>query len=470
MSSAGSRLPPGPKRLPVVGSLPALSQDLLAFLCEMGRSYGDISYTTIGRTSLYMVNDPLLIEEVLMGRHRECTKDLGARELMALVGNGLLTSEGDFWKRQRKLASPPLSPKRIAGYADTMVACAERACGGFRAEEVRDIHSDMMRLTLEIVGKTLLGFDTGREADSISEIVHVAMDYFDKQFWTWHGFLPQWITTKERRAFRAAVRELDRIMYGLIARSRARGDQADDLLARLANARDDSGAPMSDAQLRDEAVTMLLAGHETTALALSFAVYLLSQNPQAAERARAEVDAVLGGRPAAGGDLPQLKYVDAVVRETMRLYPPAFAIGREVAIPFELGGYPLPKGAQLTLSPYVVHRDARFFPEPDRFLPERWLTPREPALPRFAYFPFGGGPRVCIGNHFAMMEASLVLATMLQQLELTIVPGYKLALSPSVTLRPAGTVPVIVRRRRPAPAARPSPWSLRAPVGVSMGK
>jgi cytochrome P450 len=462
MPRAVSSLPPGPRRLPLLGSLPAVSRDPLAFMLDLGRNYGDISHTKVGPTSLYMINDPLLIEEVLLGRHRECIKDWGAQQLVPLVGRGLLTSEGDFWKRQRKLASPPLSPKRIAGYADTMVACAERECAAFRQDEVRDIHTDTMRLTLEIVGKTLLGFDTGREAERISSIVHAAMDHFDKQFWTWHGILPPWIVTKERRAFHAGVRELDRIMYALIARSRSRGDAGDDLLARLANARDDAGAPMSDRQLRDEAVTMLLAGHETTALALSYAVVLLSQNPAVAERARAEVDRVLGGRPATAADLPQLKLVDAVVRETMRLYPPAFSIGREVVTPFELGGYVMPKGAQLNFSPYVVHRDARFFPEPERFAPERWLTPREPALPKFAYFPFGGGPRVCIGNHFAMMEATLVLATMLQQLELTLVPGYKLKLAPSVTLRPAGAIPVLVRRRVPAPASRKSPWSLRA--------
>jgi cytochrome P450 len=466
MLRAASPLPPGPKRLPLIGSLPALSRDPLAFMLELGHDYGDLSYTTVGSTSLYMVNDPLLIEEVLLGRHRECVKDWGAQQLVPLVGRGLLTSEGDFWKRQRKLASPPLAPRRIAGYADTMVACAEREFGAFRQDEVRDIHADMMRLTLEIVGKTLLGFDTGREAERISSIVHVAMDYFDKQFWTWHGVLPQWIATKERRAFRACVRELDRIMYAIIARCRARGEAGDDLLARLAGARDDAGAPMSDQQLRDEAITMLLAGHETTALALSYAVHLLSQNPAVAARARSEVDAVLGGRPASSADLPQLKLIDAVVRETLRLYPPAFALGREVVIPFELGGYTMPKGAQLNFSPYAVHRDRRWFPEPERFLPERWLTPPEPPLPKLAYFPFGGGPRVCIGNHFAMMEATLVLATLLQQLELTIVPGYQLKLAPSVTLRPAGAIPVLVRRRGRAPAPRNSPWSLRAPAVV----
>jgi cytochrome P450 len=450
--------------VPVLGSLPALTRDPLAFLLDIGRNYGAVAYTTIGRTGLYVVNDPLAIEEVLMGRHRECIKDASTRELKPLVGNGLLTSEGDFWKRQRKLASPSLSPKRIAGYADTMVACAERECGSFREEEVRDIHADMMRLTLEIVGKTLLGVDTASESERISRIVETAMDYFDKQFWSYQGLLPPWVSTKQRRAFRAATQELDQIMFAIIARARAQGDDSEHLIARLASARDEDGAPMSDEQLRDEAVTMLLAGHETTALTLSYAVYLLSQNPDVAARARAEVDLQLGGRPAAIADLSQLKYTDAIVRESLRLYPPAFAIGREVDKAFEVGGYELPKGAQLTVSPFVVQRDPRFFPEPERFLPERWLTPREPALPRFAYFPFGGGPRVCIGNHFAMMEATLVLATMLQQLELTVVPGYRLELAPSVTLRPARGVPVLVRRRRPAPASRRSPWSLRAPI------
>jgi cytochrome P450 len=456
--------PPGPKRLPLLGSLPALSRDPLGFLSDMARNYGDVAYTRIGSSHLYMINDPALIEEALVGRHRECVKDAGTRELIPLVGHGLLTSEGDFWRKQRKLSAPPLQPKRIASYADTMVACSERAIASFRDEEVRDVHVDMMGLTLEIVGKTLLGVDTRGEAERMAHIVEAAMAYFDKQLFTWHGVLPQWVITPERVAFRKAVVELDRIVYGIIERSRAAGAHADHLLARLAQARDDNGEAMSDEQLRDEAVTMLLAGHETTAIALSFAVYALSEYPEAAARLRAEIDAQLGGRPALLADLPRLKYLDAVMRETLRLYPPAWLIGREIVQAFELGGYLLQPKEQIMMSPYTVQRDPRFFPDPERFLPERWLQPPATPLPKFTYFPFGGGPRVCIGNHFAMMEIALVLATLLQQVELTVVPGFELKFSPVVTLRPANGVPVLVRRRRAAPAARRSPWTERAPA------
>jgi cytochrome P450 len=401
---------------------------------------------------------------VLQGRHRECIKDYGTRQLIPLVGNGLLTSEGDFWKRQRKLASPPLSPRRIASYAETMVVCAERASAGYREHEVRDIHADMMRLTLEIVGKTLLGFDTGTQAERVSWIVDAAMAYFEKQIWGIQALLPQWVPTPRRVAFRAGVEELDRLIYRIIARSRAQGDTADHLLARLVNARGEDGAAMSDVQLRDEAVTMLLAGHETTALTLTYAVYSLSEHPEVAARVRAELDRELGGRPATSADLPRLKYLDAVMRETLRLYPPAYVVGREVAQPFSVGGYTLDPGVEVMVSPFAVQRDPKLYEDPERFRPERWLEQRAAALPRFAYFPFGGGPRVCIGNHFAMMEIMLVLATLLQQLELTIVPGYELKFAPVVTLRPAGKVPVLVRRRRAAPAPRRSPFSLNAPA------
>jgi cytochrome P450 len=444
--------------------LPALSRDPLAFLRQLA-AHGDVVFTRIGTGPVYMINDPLLIEETLVGKHRECIKDFGTRELIPLVGHGLLTSEGEVWKKQRRLASPPLSPKRIASYADTMVACAERTIAAFRDEQVRDVHADMMTLTLEIVGKTLLGVDTRGDSERIAHIVEVAMAYFDRQLFSWHGMLPKWLITRERVAFRKAVVELDRIIYRIIERCRTSDPDADHLLARLMHARDEHGEAMSDQQLRDEAVTMLLAGHETTAIALSYAVFALSEHPAACARLREEVDQQLASRPATLADLPRMPYLDAVMRETLRLYPPAWLIGREIVEPFELGGYALAAGEQIMLSPYVVQRDARLFREPERFLPERWLSPpKSPPLPRFAYFPFGGGPRVCIGNHFAMMEIALVLATLVQQVELTVVPGFQLQFSPVVTLRPRRGVPVLVRRRRLAPPPRRSPWSLRAPA------
>jgi cytochrome P450 len=440
-----TRLPPGPKGTPLLGTLSAL-RDPIAFLNDLGRNYGDVSHTRIALTHVYMLNHPDLIEQVLVGKYRDFVKDWGTQQLVGLVGRGLLTSEGELWKRQRRLAAPPLSATHIAKYATTMVECTERDIASWQ-EGRRDIHVDMMRLTLEIVGKTLLGVDTSHDAERITHIVEVAMAYFDKQFWTWHGALPAWIPTRERRAFAKAVRELDGIIYPIIARCRAESRDADFLLARLVQARDEDGAAMSDEQLRDEAVTMLLAGHETTALALSYAIYLLGKHPAAMERARTEVDAQLADRSATVEDVRKLPFIDAVIRESLRLYPPAYSVGRQSLRELELGGHVIPKGVQVSMSPYIVQRDPRFFDDPDAFRPERWLAPEADALPRFAYFPFGGGPRVCNGNRFAMMEAVLVLATMLQRLELTIEPEFNLQFMPSVTLRPKGEVPVTARQR-----------------------
>ena len=459
-------VPNGPKSLPWIGSLRSMLGDPLSWLRDLAGNYGDIAYTWIGPTQAYMLNSPDLIDEVLIGRYRECIKDQGTRELIPLVGMGLLTSEGETWKRQRKLASPALSPRRIANYAQTMVVCAERTFAVFRENEVRDVKHDLLRLTLEIVGKTLLGFDAGRDAERVERIVDVSMDYFHKQLWTIEGILPRWVPTPKRVAFHEAIADLDTLVAQIIARGRAQGEQADHLLARLANARDEDGGSMSDEQLRDEAVTLLLAGHETTALTLTYAVYLLSENPDKRARLCDELARELGGRPVSYAALPRLKYLDAVTRETLRLYPPAYLIGREIAEPFALGGYDLPKGAVALMSPYTIQRDARFYVEPHAFRPERWLEPRATPLPRFAYFPFGGGPRVCIGNHFAQMEIALVLATLMEQVELNVVPGYELQLTPVVTLRPAHGLPVLVRRRQQRPVFRHSPYSLRPDAGT----
>jgi cytochrome P450 len=447
------RRPPGPKGVPVIGGLPALARDPLAFIRDLCSAYGDVSFTHFGTSTLYMVSHPDLVEELLVGKHRDCIKDLGTRELIPLVGHGLLTSEGDDWRRQRKLAAPPLQPKRIANYARTMVESAEHELGGFRDDEVRDVHLDMMRLTLEVVGKTLLGIEAGRDAERVGDIVDASLAYLEKQLYSWQGLLPQWVVTPRRVRFRAALVELDAIILRAIKRARAQSVPSDHLLARLVHARDENGRAMSDLQLRDEAVTMLLAGHETTALTLTFALYLLSEHPEIAERVRAEIDRELGGRRPALEDLPKLRWVDAVMRETLRVFPPVYILAREVTRTFEIGGFSVPKGDQIGVSPYAMHKDARFYADPEHFDPERWLDGRCDALPRFAYLPFGGGPRVCIGNHFAMMEIAIVLTMLMQDLELTVVPGFKLELEPIVTLRPKHGIRMLVRRRR-QPAER----------------
>lgn len=447
-----SKRPPGPKLRPLIGSLPELSRDPLQFLRDLSR-HGPVTHTRIGFLHFNMVSDAELIDEVLVGRYRDCIKDAGTQELVPLVGQGLLTSEGEAWKHNRKLASPALSPKRIAGYADAMVDCTLAMCARLADGETRDVHLDMMALTLEIVGKTLLGFDARGDAERVAKVIEVSMHYFDLQLRTWHGLLPKWILTPDRIAFRRVVKDLDRIVYGIIERCRKHGEDADYLLARLVSARDEDGEALSDAQLRDEAVTMLLAGHETTAITLSMAIYLLSQHPDAAARLREELAQQVGARPLKLSDIASLPYLDGVIREALRLYPPAWLIGRQVVRPFELGGFTMRAGDQILMSPYLMHRDPRFFTEPERFEPERWQRPETEALPRFAYFPFGGGQRVCIGNHFATMEAQLVLGTLVQQLELTVVPGFKLQLVPIVTLRPQSGVRVRVRRRSSQPQA-----------------
>jgi cytochrome P450 len=447
--------PSGPRNLPVLGTLPALYRDLLGWLLELGHGYGAISYTKLGPTPVFLVNDPALIEEVLLGKHRACIKDRQTRQLRSIMGYGLLTSEGEPWKRHRRLAAPPLQPKRIANYATAMVECAERTFAEFGHDGRRDIDRDMSGLTLEIAGKTLLGFDTRADTERVTRILDVAEEHFSKQFHSWHGVLPGWVPTRARTAFEAAVAELDAMIYRVIARCRTEQPPADHLLARLLHARDDDGEALSDKQIRDEAVTMLIAGHETTALSLSYAAYLVAGHPPVGERLREEVDRVLAGRPPGVSDLPALGYVDAVVRETLRLYPPAYVIGRQVIEPFELGGYAVPRGAEVLLSPYSVQRDRRLYDAPERFDPDRWLGSEPGARPRFAYFPFGGGPRVCIGNHFAMLESVLVFAMLMQRFELEPAAGFALRLAPAVTLRPAaGGIAVQVRRRRSAPAAR----------------
>jgi cytochrome P450 len=423
-------------------------RDPLGFMADFAQSYGDVSAARFGRQWLYGVNHPDLIEQLYLGQHRECMKDSTTQDLRPLVGQGLLTSEGDTWRRQRKLAAPPLQPKRIEAYAATMVECTLRRVARFRADEVRDIHTDMMQLTLEIVGETLLGFDARRDAERVSDALEQIVAYYEGRLFTLRGLLPHSLPTPAARRFRRAIGVLDSIVYGMIARCRIDGSDKDHLLARLLRARGEDGAMMTDLEARDEAMTMLLAGHETTALALSYALYALSTHPECEARLRDEL-AQLGEAPPSLADLARLPYLEAVIRETLRLYPPAYAFGRRVISPFSLGGYELPVGTEVMSSPYALHRDSRFFPEPTRFMPERWLDATQSDMPRYAYIPFGVGARSCIGSHFAKMELSLVLSTLLQQVSLQTVPGFRLELIPVVTLRPRHGVPMLVQRMRP---------------------
>jgi cytochrome P450 len=401
----------------------------------------------IGPRLVVQLNHPDLIEQVLVTANRSLKKNFFAlRHLHPVLGNGLITSEGDFWLRQRRLAQPAFHRDCIAAYGASMVAYAERMLANWRDGETRDVHADMMRLTLEIAAKTLFDADVGGVAQEVGAAFTVVQDVFNSRFESLMP-LPVWIPTPGNVRLRQSVRHLDHIIYNIIQQRRASGDDRGDLLSRMLHARDEDGSQMTDRQLRDETMTLFLAGHETTAIALSWTWFLLAQHPDVEAKLADELRAVLGGRMPTVTDLPRLRYAEMVVLESMRLYPPAYAVGRETVEGFELGGYRLPAGTALLTVQWVVHRDPRYYVEPDVFNPDRWADGLAKRLPRYAYFPFSGGPRVCMGSSFAMMEAVLVLATVAQQYRFTLLPGHPVVPKPSITLRPKHGIKMVLRKR-----------------------
>lgn len=443
-----SKLPPGPKGRHLLGSTFELSRDWLGFLTRCAREYGDVVFFRFFHTPVCLVNHPDLIESVLVTNQRNFLKSKDYRVLRSALGDGLLTSEGELWRRQRRLMQPAFRRERIAAYGAVMSAYAERIAEGWRNGEERDIHRDMMRVTLEIVAKALFDTDISHDAREVGEALTVLMEQFIRQA-NWAFLLPEKFPIPGSRKLRMAVEQLDKIVYGMIDQRRTSGAGPGDLLDLLVHAEDEDGNRMSDRQLRDEVTTLFLAGHETTALALSWTWLLLAQHPEIEARLEEEVDRTLGGRTPTAEDVPRLRYAEMVIQESMRLYPPAWGVGRQAIASFEIGGYKLPAGTNVFLCQWIVQRDERFFPEPERFEPERWREDpvRADALPRFAYFPFGGGPRVCIGASFAMMEAVLLLATIAQRFRVRLVPGHPVELLPSITLRPKHGIRVQLERR-----------------------
>lgn len=401
---------------------------------NLQRDYGDIVTMRYYNFRVFFVSHPDYIEQVLVTDNRKFIKGRILRKNRQLFGNGLLTSEGDFWLRQRRLAQPAFHRARIASYADTMVKFASRIASEWSSGEERDIHAEMMRLTLSIVAKTLFDADVDREAQRVGQaleaIMHLNSD-FRKLLIT-----PTWLPTPRKIRATFATAKLNRIIYRFIDERRATATDNGDLLSMLLAARDDDGSRMTNRQLRDESITIFLAGHETTANALSWTWMLLSQNPQVEATLHEELDRVLAGRAPTVEDLPDLRYTGHVVTESMRLYPPAWGMARIAIEDAEIAGYPIPKGCGVSLAQWVVHRDPRWFEAPLEFRPERWEGDLLKRIPRFAYFPFGGGPRQCIGNNFAVMEATLLLATLAQQFRISLMPGREIIPAASITLRP----------------------------------
>ena len=428
--------------------MPEFNRDTLAFI-EHARNYGDVVRMRFFYLTVHFLYNPAHIEYVLSTNAKNFIKSRSLRTpfFRRLVGNGLLTSEGEEWKRQRRLAQPAFHRQRISGYGDVMVEYADRMICEWRNDEVRDIHRDMMRLTLEIVVKTLFNADISGEADKVGNVLARMVKPFASQA-TLKWILDNRLPTPTNRRFNADAREIDNIVYRLIAERRSSGADQGDLLSMLLAAQDEDGSRMTDRQLRDEVMTLFLAGHETTALTLCWAWYLLAQNPEVEQNFHTELDEVLEGRLPTVADMPRLKYAEKIAKESMRLYPPAYGVGREAIQEFELGGYRIPAKAQLFMFQWVTQRDPRFFTEPNRFYPERWTEEFTNSLPKYAYFPFGGGPRACIGNYFALMEVVLLLATIGQRFRFSLLPEQQVSLMPAMSLRPAEGIRVRVAQRQ----------------------
>jgi cytochrome P450 len=401
--------------------------------------YGDFVPIRFGPFRAHMAYGPAEIEEVLVDRAADFRKSFGTRMLIPLLGRGLLTAEGNDWLRHRRLASPAFHRERVEGYGLTMARYAQERVDSWTDGEAVDLHDEMTALTLRIVARTLFDTDVTSRIEEVARIGTWIQDFYYLRFASLRFLIPTWLPTPGNRRLASATRRLDEVVYGII-RERRPGEDRGDLLSMLLLARDEHGVGMPERQIRDEVMTLLLAGHETTALALSWAFLQLDRNPEARERLAAELSTVLGDGPASPADVPGLPYAQAIVNETLRLYPPAYVTGREAVRDTTIAGTRIPKRHIVLISMYTTHRDPRFFQDPDAFRPERWLDRLDKRLPRGAFIPFGLGSRKCVGASFAMMEATLLLATIARRWRFELAPA-EIGTQPSITLRPAAAMP-----------------------------
>ena len=440
------KFPDGPSEGLKRWSFGPLNNNPLEYFTKIAREYGDIAGLRVLNFKTIFINHPGLIEEVLVTNARKYSKGKVLRANRHVFGEGLLTSEGDFWLRQRRLAQPAFHRARVASYAATMVEYTQRMLDGWRDGEERDVHREMMRLTLQIVGKTLFDADVESDAQEVGKSLELLLEIganFRRTI-----FVPHWLPTPANLRVKREVAQIENILYRIIAERRASSRDAGDLLSMLLHAQDEDGSRMTDRQLRDETITLFLAGHETTASTLSWTWWLLAQNPAVEAKLHAELDAVLGDRAPALDDLPKLAYAGHVITESLRLYPAAWGLARLVVEDHEIAGYPVTKGMGVAMAQWVVHRDARWYDAPEEFRPERWNDDLLKRLPRFAYFPFGGGARQCIGNTFALMEATLILATIARKFRLRLVANHPVVPLASITLRPRHGVRVSLESRQ----------------------
>lgn len=430
--------PTRPRAHPLWGSLPAYRRDPLRFGRELRAACGDVAETRFFNKRVFFVTDPELVHQVLVRDAGKFRKSPAYALLEPTLGKGLLTSDGEHWRRQRRLVQPAFHHGRVQRYAEVMVAYGEEAAREWREDAPIAINREMMRLTLRVVAKTLFGADISAQAGRVKEALEILLHAVTEALGAPIP-LPAWLPTPRNRRAKRATRELDAIVREIVEARRQSGADTGDLLSMLLLSRDERGEGMGDKEVRDEAVTLILAGHETTANALTWTFYLLAQHPEAREKLERELDQALAGRSPSAADLAALGYAEMVVKESMRLFPPAPEIGRQAAEALVLGSTRVPAGAIVVIPIHALHRDPRFFADPERFVPERF-GPEAPAPPKFAYLPFGGGPRICIGNAFAQMEATLLLATLAQRWRLELLPGQTVVPEATLTLRPKADV------------------------------
>lgn len=447
---------PGPRGRPLVGSLFEAWNDPLTLMKNSMHEFGTIVQFRFAYLDYVAIADPDAAHYVLVENNKNYGKSQNYEGLKLLLGTGLLTSEGEFWRKQRRLAQPAFHREKLAGFVQTMAECTEEMLARWQKLSVRerasiDVHREMMRLTFQIVGKTLLSVDLDGASSAVGEALDVAL-HWTNAYVESIVRIPPWVPLPSNRKFVKAKSTLDGLVLGIIEKRRREYDAKqpvpNDLLQMLLEAKDqDTGEGMSNEQLKHEVLTLVLAGHETTANALSFANWLLVHHPNEVARVRDEFAAVVGDRRPTVSDLPKLIYSTQVIEESMRLYPPAWAFERSALSDDVIAKHRVKKGTTIGIVPYVMHRNTEYWPEPEAFKPERFEKAQSANRPKHAYIPFGGGPRLCIGNAFAMMEMQVILPMILRAAELQAVPGFKLELEPSITLRPKHGLPMKLELR-----------------------
>jgi cytochrome P450 len=458
---ADDGLPPGPRELPFLASF-KLMRDPLGALDRAHAEFGDVTCFRVGPLRFISVADPELAQHVLVKNHRNYVKSRSYEGLRLVLGNGLVTSEGEHWRKQRKLAQPAFHRQRLAALADVMAQCVDECLAAWDARTRRgtaeiDVHHEMMQLTLRIVGRTLFGTDLGRDLGALGPVITTCM-YKANDYAESIVRLPLWLPTPSNVRFARAKRVLDDIVHRIIDERRRSGQERDDVLGMLMAATDESGTErMSNEDLRDEVMTLFLAGHETIATTMSWTWLLLHQHPHVAARVRQEALEVLGGRPPGFDDLPRLAYTGQVIDESMRVRPPVWMVERAALEEDRLGPWRVPPRTIVAVSPWIMHQNPALWSDPLRFDPDRFAPERAEARPKHAFLPFGAGPRICIGNHFALMEAKIILATVIQRYTIEVHRPERVGIDPRVTLRPKGGMPGRLHREldraRPAHAA-----------------